>query len=341
MKPSFPVRLLRSGLRKLKTFVTQNETARKLLYDSKNEQIFSNLLWHERMLADTVRMHAYKTGIARNVKPGDVVIDLGTGTGVLAYFASQAGAKKIYAIDHSDFIETAKHIAEKNGYTNVEFVQKNSREYAPPEPADVLIHEQIDRDLFGENMIENLLDMKARTLKPDGRVLPGLFEFYVEPLVVKKEFRVPHLWEFDDLGFDLSFLKDSQLIERYKLDDYGLEEIKTHNADYFLCDPEPLIRFDINTMKSRDDIPKKFEVSRRVVREGSLDGFVIYFRAIFDEETILDTSPMKQQTHWLNLVMRTERKHFKAGDRIAWSVDLPVLVDRTTWRLVLRNETSS
>ena len=62
------------------------------------------LYGHELLLADTVRMNAYRDGIRRNVKPGDVVVDLGTGTGILAMLAAQQRAKVVHAIELSDMI---------------------------------------------------------------------------------------------------------------------------------------------------------------------------------------------------------------------------------------------
>jgi len=46
------------------------------------------------MVFDKVRMDVYHEGISRNVKHGDVVVDLGTGTGILALFAAQQNPKK-------------------------------------------------------------------------------------------------------------------------------------------------------------------------------------------------------------------------------------------------------
>ena len=109
MKPlERPLVLALEGLRKLAKL---SPKASAYVYDLINRQTFTDLSWHERMLADRIRVEAYRRGIAGSIKPGDVVIDLGTGTGILAFMASRAGAKHIYAIDHSDFIDVAREIA--------------------------------------------------------------------------------------------------------------------------------------------------------------------------------------------------------------------------------------
>ena len=53
-------------------------------YRDYNGWYFGLLDQQERMLADGPRMSFYHAMISREVRPGDRVIDLGTGTGVLA-----------------------------------------------------------------------------------------------------------------------------------------------------------------------------------------------------------------------------------------------------------------
>src|SRR3989344_1447285 len=55
--------------------------------------------FHELMIRDHVRMVAYEIAIKEAVKPGMTVVDIGTGTGILALWALEAGAKKVYGID--------------------------------------------------------------------------------------------------------------------------------------------------------------------------------------------------------------------------------------------------
>ncbi len=117
------------------------------------------------MLADTVRNKSYHDAIKRYIKPGDVVVDLGTGTGILSFYAAEQKPKRIYAIDHSDIIKVARRIAEHNNISNIEFVQTNSRDFAPPENVDIILQEQMGDNLFNENMVQDVLDLKDRLLK--------------------------------------------------------------------------------------------------------------------------------------------------------------------------------
>src|SRR5690554_2568385 len=80
-------------LRWAKRVVKSNRTLYDLVYSLRNSQEFSNLFEHEKMLADRVCVDTYADAIRKAVKPGDIVIDLGTGSGVLAMLAAQQGAK--------------------------------------------------------------------------------------------------------------------------------------------------------------------------------------------------------------------------------------------------------
>lgn len=91
--------------------IKSNKTLKRFLYDVSNEEQLGDLFFHESTVFDKVRMDACHEGIRRNVKPGDVVVDLGTGMGILALLAAQQNPKKVYAIERSELIDIARHVA--------------------------------------------------------------------------------------------------------------------------------------------------------------------------------------------------------------------------------------
>ena len=139
-----------------------------------------------------MRMNAYHAAIQRYVTSQDCVADVGTGTGVLAFFAAARNPRKVYALDHSKkMMDYARATAKANGIANVTFVVSPSYEFRPAEPLDVIVQEQMGYALFDEGMLEVILDVRDRCLKPGGRILPGEFEFYLEPVQLLEKERIP------------------------------------------------------------------------------------------------------------------------------------------------------
>ena len=77
----------------LRARLGRSPRARALVYRLRNAYVFSDLAQHDRMLHDSLRVDAYHRAIERHVAPGDVVVDVGTGTGGLAAFAARRGAR--------------------------------------------------------------------------------------------------------------------------------------------------------------------------------------------------------------------------------------------------------
>eukprot|EP01039_Chlorochromonas_danica_P021357 gene21357-26294_t len=81
-------------------------------------QFYSMLLHQGNMLADYVRTGAYQRAMVDNGSDfaGKIVLDVGTGSGILSFFALQAGAAHVYSVDASDSVIVAEKLAKANGY---------------------------------------------------------------------------------------------------------------------------------------------------------------------------------------------------------------------------------
>ncbi len=79
---------------------------------------YGDIELQRRMVSDRPRTNAFAAAIREVVQPGDVVLDVGTGTGILAMFAAKAGARKVYAIDVTDIAEVATDLVKANGLSD-------------------------------------------------------------------------------------------------------------------------------------------------------------------------------------------------------------------------------
>ena len=126
---------------------------------------YSKLMNQQNMLHDYVRTSTYYSAIFNNI--GDfmnkTVLDVGTGSGILAVFCAMAGAKKVYAVEASDAVKYAHvlidfhNLSDKIILINSKVEDLNENQI---EKVDVIISEPLGVMLINERMIESYL--KAR-----------------------------------------------------------------------------------------------------------------------------------------------------------------------------------
>jgi type I protein arginine methyltransferase len=239
-----------------------------------------------KMMSDTVRMTAYRKAIYSTVQPGDVVVDLGCGTGILSFMALQAGAKKVYAIEKSDAIELAQAIAQHNGFLDrIEFIHGNSKEISLPQKADLLLSETLGSFGIDENTLDFTLDARDRFLKEDGKILPQGLQLYLAPAEAQHCNQKIDFWRSVE-GIDFSPARE---VFGRKL---MVETIKSRNL---LTKPLVFANLDFYSEQSRlfqNKLQFHFQ------RPGTVHGFAGWFELALTDNIHLTTAPGKPDTHW-------------------------------------------
>jgi type I protein arginine methyltransferase len=139
-------------------------------------------LYHQKqMLMDNVRMKAYHNAIMENKSlfEGKVVLDVGTGSGVLAIWAAQAGAAKVYAVEYTDMAVHARKMVEQNGVSGiVEVIQSSVEDLELPCKVDIIVSEWMGYFLLRESMLDSVIRARNKWMKPEGSMFPSHATMY-------------------------------------------------------------------------------------------------------------------------------------------------------------------
>src|SRR5579871_6882517 len=124
------------------------------------------------MIADRVRIGAFVEALRATIRPGTVVMDIGTGPGMMAVLACQLGAKCVYAIEPGEVIEVAREIAAANQCADkITFFENISTKVAIPVPADVIVSDLRGVLPLFEGHIPAIVDARRRFLAPGGTLI--------------------------------------------------------------------------------------------------------------------------------------------------------------------------
>jgi len=175
----------------------------KKLWENLPEKTAFSEIFQGCMLADKERVLKYKEAIDKCVKKGSIVVDLGTGSGILAKLAADAGAGKVYAIEADPkMVKMARR--NLSGSNNAKVVKGNIYNFKLKEKADVVIGEMINTACILEEQIPAFNHAIKHILKKDGIFIPSSIKSTVQLINFKfntygVQLRWPLLYWKDDM----------------------------------------------------------------------------------------------------------------------------------------------
>ncbi len=150
------------------------------------------------MLSHRSRLAKFNKAIQMLVTEDSYVVDIGAGTGVLAFMAARAGARRVTGIDiNGCSVEYAKRAAQENQLDDVvEFRNLHFSDFSPDTPANIVICEMLSAVMLVEQQIPASRHAVQRILAPNGAILPQRATVYVVPVEcssIWERFRVESL----------------------------------------------------------------------------------------------------------------------------------------------------
>lgn len=194
--------------------------------------------WHFNIIRDETRNAAYEAALRRAVTPHSLVLEIGSGTGILAMMAARAGARSVVTCEMVPAIaRQAAEIVAQNGYADrVRVIAKHSDKLDVEADlggrADILVSEIVGNNLLGESVSPAHEHAVRHLLKPGAQVIPARGSIRVA--LAHHTLKPPDLTNI--AGFDLSaFAVLARRVRQLSVDDPQLT-LRSEASDLFVFD---------------------------------------------------------------------------------------------------------
>jgi type I protein arginine methyltransferase len=275
-----------------------------------------------KMMGDHVRRDAYGEALRRSVRPGSVVVNIGTGTGVFALQACRLGARRVVAIEPDAIIEVARELAAANGFADrIELIQGLSTDVTLDEPADVVVSDLRGVLPLHGHHLPSVRDAK-RFLGPGGVLIPQrdvVFASLVEAPDIYRELIEP----WGDGPEDLDF----RAARRFAVDRWTKARF---TPDQLLVPPQEWLTLDYTAIEGAD---VRGELRWVAERPGTAHGICAWFEATLVEGVSFSTGPdQPERIYGSGFFPLNEPVELAVGDAISIVLAANLVGDAYVWR---------
>jgi len=237
------------------------------------------------MIADGRRMKAYEAALERVVRPGSAVLDLGSGSGIMAFLACHLGARKVIAVEPDNVVQLARQIAAVNGLAErIEFLRGVSTAMEPPHRCDVVVSDLRGvLPLFTQH-IPSIVDVRKRWLVDGGVQIPR--EESIFAAVIESE----NAWDKHFRGWTADVGVDFSPALRVLAG--GIEK-RNFEAASLLTEPALWASIDYRTVTSPHH---EARLAWRAERDGTGHGLALWFESVLTDGVTLSNRPGEPPT---------------------------------------------
>lgn len=275
--------------------------------------------YYNIMYNDYVTMNAYKEVLDLNESQlkDKIVLEIGSGLGVLSMFAARAGAKKVYSWEPL-FISCAQNeIYQNNNYGDVIIPLTGPIEsLCIDEKVDIIFTSAFGICAFHKSNIYDFLYARDHFLKQGGILFPSSINFWISSFGPSNFQNIGDFWN-DVYGYDFTPIHDDSVKQAY-IQSCALSRLRT-NLSLFKC-------IDLYKM-AKDDINISSQFDLVSTDNAAIAGLFIWFDLIFqlDDKTIeITNSPEAPlESHWFQLFFPfAEISETQKDDHICGNIEI-------------------
>jgi protein arginine N-methyltransferase 1 len=239
---------------------------------------------HRRYVTDTVRVAAYREAFRASLLHGQVVADLGCGTGILGLLALKAGARHVHFIEQADTIELARESVRRAGFAaQASFYRARSQDVRLTESVDLIVSDHVGYFGIDYGLLDLMSDARERFLRHGGSAMPKTLRLSAALAGSPRCDLLARGWE------RLPVPSEMQWISRYS---QNTKHSLQFEAGELMGPPVEFASMDVT---SGSESSLQWEFAMRASRAGAVDGICGWFAAELAPRVWMTNSPLAQQ----------------------------------------------